>query len=83
MANLYERNWRDPEETAVYLPGIGTDDLPNIPRGELEHVLAMLKTQRDSLPLAFMPVGVACDYRRACSIIGAIECELSARSEAV
>lgn len=83
MANLYEHNWRDPEETAVYLPGIDAEDLPHIPRGELEHALAMLKVQRDSLPLAFMPEGVACDYRHACSIIGAIEHELNARSEAV
>lgn len=83
VANLYERNWRDPEETAVYLPGIDAEDLPHIPRGELEHTLAMLKVQRDSLPLAFMPNGVVCDYRHACSIIGAIEHELNARSEAV
>ena len=47
VANLYEHNWRDPEETAVYLPGIDAEDLPHIPRGELEHALAMLKVQQD------------------------------------
>lgn len=83
VANLYERNWRDPDETAVYLPGIEAEDLPHVRRGELEHALAMLKAQRDGLPLAFMPEGVACDYRHACSLIGAIEHELNARSEAV
>lgn len=83
VANLYERNWRDPEETVVYLPCIEAENLPHVRRGELEHTLAMLKAQRDGLPLAFMPEGVACDYHHACSIIGAIEHELNARSEAV